>query len=118
MFKSIFRRERAPLPFVTDVDRALDDHDLRAARERAVAGDRRAAADVIAAAGTDLERRGHRIAILGDAAEEQGRDRLDAWLAGRRRDPFNFVLHVRAVDFHCAKWCGSHTQMFELARTT
>ncbi|WP_326999702.1 hypothetical protein OHA72_31750 [Dactylosporangium sp. NBC_01737] len=37
---------------------------------------------------------------------------------GRRRDPFDFDLNARAVDFHCAKWFGSHDTMFAIARGT
>jgi hypothetical protein len=55
-------------PPVPDKDRALDDQELRAARALAAAGYRLPAQAVVAAAGTGWERRGHRIAILGDAA--------------------------------------------------
>ncbi|MFC5008069.1 hypothetical protein ACFPIJ_60935 [Dactylosporangium cerinum] len=191
-----------PVPPVPDKDDALDDHELRAARGRAAAGYWLPAQAVIAAAGTDWERRGHRIAVLGaNAATDSAW--LDAWQAaasddptavtvsastltaraknargtaaasrtsaaqfrrfdelselamvqarraveldradptpctilcramfsrgdqhgfhealeeGRRRDPFEFGLNVMAVNFHCAKWYGSHDAMFAVAR--
>ncbi|MFC7480372.1 hypothetical protein ACFQX7_10445 [Luedemannella flava] len=33
-----------------------------------------------------------------------------------RRDPVNFEAHLSAVSFLCAKWYGSHEQMFAAAR--
>jgi hypothetical protein len=33
-----------------------------------------------------------------------------------RRDPYNFEAHLMAVTFLCAKWYGSHEQMFAAAR--
>ncbi|MEV4516019.1 hypothetical protein AB0K00_44555 [Dactylosporangium sp. NPDC049525] len=48
-------------PPVPDKDRALDDHELRAARALATSGYWLPAQAVIAAAGTGWERRGHRM---------------------------------------------------------
>jgi hypothetical protein len=49
-----------------------------------------------------------------------GRQRKDefamVFAEGRRRDPFNFDLHVKAVSFLCEKWYGSHEEMFHVAR--
>jgi hypothetical protein len=39
----------------------------------------------------------------------------DVYAEGRRRDPHNFELHSNAITLHCAKWYGSHEQMFEMA---
>jgi hypothetical protein len=33
-----------------------------------------------------------------------------------KRDPYNFEAHLMAVTFLCAKWYGSHEQMFAAAR--
>lgn len=33
-----------------------------------------------------------------------------------KRDPYNFETHLMAVTFMCAKWYGSHEQMFAAAR--
>lgn len=35
---------------------------------------------------------------------------------GRRRDPYNFELHLHAVSLRCQKWHGSHELMFATAR--
>ncbi|MBG0562274.1 hypothetical protein [Actinoplanes aureus] len=35
---------------------------------------------------------------------------------GRRRDPYNFDLHLTATTLRCQKWYGSHEQMFAIAR--
>ena len=35
---------------------------------------------------------------------------------GRRRDPYNFDLHLTAVSLRCQKWGGSHELMFATAR--
>ncbi|BCJ47831.1 hypothetical protein GCM10010168_21900 [Actinoplanes ianthinogenes] len=35
---------------------------------------------------------------------------------GQRRDPHNFDLHSTAITLRCAKWFGSHEQMFAMAR--
>ncbi|MCM4078568.1 hypothetical protein [Paractinoplanes hotanensis] len=35
---------------------------------------------------------------------------------GRRRDPYNFDLHLTAMSLHCQKWFGSHELMFATAR--
>ncbi|MEV6303089.1 hypothetical protein AB0M02_26990 [Actinoplanes sp. NPDC051861] len=35
---------------------------------------------------------------------------------GRRRDPFNFDLHLTALSLKCEKWYGSHEEMFAIAR--
>jgi hypothetical protein len=40
-----------------------------------------------------------------------------AYAEGLRRDPHNFDLHLSAATFYCAKWHGTHEQMFTVART-
>jgi hypothetical protein len=35
---------------------------------------------------------------------------------GRRRDPYNFDLHLTAISLRCQKWGGSHELMFGTAR--
>jgi hypothetical protein len=40
----------------------------------------------------------------------------EAFAEGRRRDPYNFELHLTAVSFVCEKWYGSHEEMFAAAR--
>jgi hypothetical protein len=35
---------------------------------------------------------------------------------GRRRDPYNFDLHLTAISLKCEKWSGSHEEMFGIAR--
>ncbi|XVU22907.1 hypothetical protein ACQPZJ_37385 [Actinoplanes sp. CA-054009] len=40
----------------------------------------------------------------------------ELYAEGRRRDPYNFDLHVRAVSLRCQKWFGSHESMFATAR--
>jgi hypothetical protein len=40
----------------------------------------------------------------------------EAFAEGTRRDPYNFDLHLAAVNFLCEKWYGSHEQMFAAAR--
>ncbi|MBG0561393.1 hypothetical protein [Actinoplanes aureus] len=46
-----------------------------------------------------------------------GRGSFDeVYAEGRRRDPYNFHLHWRAITLRSEKWYGSHEQMFGLAR--
>lgn len=40
----------------------------------------------------------------------------EVFAEGRRRDPYNFDLHLTAVMLLCKKWGGSHEQMFATAR--
>ena len=40
----------------------------------------------------------------------------EVFAEGRRRDPYNFDLHVTALSLRCQKWYGSHEQMFATAR--
>ncbi|MEV4510302.1 hypothetical protein AB0K00_15210 [Dactylosporangium sp. NPDC049525] len=97
MFGGLFRRGAAPVLPEVDRDRALADQDLRAARARAVAGDWTAARDVIAAAGTDWERRGHRTWVLAEAAQENAGAWIDAWLTATPDDPTVVTLHAAAL---------------------
>jgi hypothetical protein len=195
----LFRKPPTP-----DTDNAQADLELRAARDRALAGDWAAAHYLIEATGRDWELRGRRLYVLGSAAAQSPRW-LDAWeaavpddptvailraealmeqageargyasarnttreqfqefdrlsnlaaMASQRavdlnpddpypwvtritamlanghqqrdeffvamgealkRDPFNFETHLMAVTFLCAKWYGSHEQMFAAAR--
>ncbi|MFC7529683.1 hypothetical protein [Actinoplanes sp. GCM10030250] len=188
-----------------DADRAIADHALLEARERARHGDWQAARKVIEDAGNDWELRGRRVAELSslaqkedgwlyawlrpapsdpsavhmqavmlggraavargsktaehtsaeqfvdfeqlsEAAAQVGRRAMELappgdplpWVTfmqaffsdrhgrgitldevfdeGRRRDPYNFDLHFRAVTLRCQKWGGSHEQMFSTAR--
>jgi hypothetical protein len=49
--------------------------------------------------------------------DRQARAHFDEVFAeGRRRDPYNFDLHLAAVSLRCQKWFGSHEQMFGIAR--
>jgi hypothetical protein len=195
----LFRKPPKP-----DTDHGQADLELRAARDRALAGDWAAARNLIEATGRDWELRGRRLSVLGGAAG-QSSQWLDAWeaalpddptvavlradaliaqagaargaasarntsreqfqafdrlsaLAARasqravelnpddpypwvtrmtstlanghrqrdefiaamgealERDPHNFEAHLMAVTFFCAKWYGSHEQMFAVAR--
>ncbi|WP_326557834.1 hypothetical protein [Micromonospora sp. NBC_01796] len=49
-----------------------------------------------------------------------GRQQRDEFLVAMdesvKRDPYNFDAHLMAVTFRCAKWYGSHEQMFDAAR--
>lgn len=40
----------------------------------------------------------------------------EVFAEGRRRDPYNFDLHLTAVMLQCEKWYGSHERMFGIAR--
>jgi hypothetical protein len=42
---------------------------------------------------------------------------FDAFREAVRRDPYNFDTHVSAVSYVCAKWFGSHEEMFSAARS-
>jgi hypothetical protein len=51
------------------------------------------------------------------AAGHQHRDEFHEVMAEAvKRDPYNFEAHLMAVTFLCAKWYGSHEQMFAAAR--
>ncbi|MEU4422118.1 hypothetical protein AB0F81_15945 [Actinoplanes sp. NPDC024001] len=202
---SRFFRRRPQLEFPQfDPDPALNDLQLRQARDGALAGDWQAAARAIEDAGTNGELRCRRISVLSEAAvkedawlykwlaehphdaaavtiqaamlsERAGNERGGAsaaqtsdaqfrafadlsaaaaevsrramslagpsdpapWVEfmgtmfgdrqarrsfaatyeeGRRRDPYNFELHLTAVGLLCQKWGGSHERMFDAAR--
>jgi hypothetical protein len=203
VFGRFFRKAR-PAPVAIDRDLAQDDLDLRAARDRAVAGDWRAVQQLIAAS-PSAEIHGRRVVVLGEAAAGDGAwvrrwlaeapedpvawaieaERLGAaagkargsrsadrttedefqgfadysvssaqaarraialapaaagpwntllgamlsgypgvreefataYAEGLRRDPHSFDLHLSATTFSCAKWHGTHEQMFTVART-
>jgi hypothetical protein len=83
MLRRLFGRGPNVVP---DRDVAMADLDLRAARGRALAGDWRAARDVVEAAGTDWELRGRRLPVLATAAMSSGQW-LDAWVAEMPDDP-------------------------------
>jgi len=203
MFARLFGRGSVPQPPAIDTDLAQADMELRAARDRALTGDWRAARDVVAAA-TDWDLRGRRLAGLSNAAVRDS-GWLMAWLTAEpdsplaatlfaqylsaragdargaksakhtsaeqfeafadlsaqaeaasrraialdpqsplpwhtvlyskladghaqrsqffaafeeavRRDPYNFDTHLAAVTYLCAKWFGSHEEMFRAAR--
>lgn len=86
VFRNLFNRGPEPVEPAADLDPALDDHDLRAARDKALTGDWQAARDVVEAAGSDWERRGRRVSALGVAAADDGAW-LDAWRAEIPDDP-------------------------------
>ncbi|MFF5225399.1 hypothetical protein [Dactylosporangium sp. NPDC000521] len=92
---------------VLDRDRALDDHDLRFMRARAVAGDWTAARDVIAAAGVGWERRGHRIWVLAEAAPDNAGEWLDAWLSATPDDPTAVTLYAAALSERAGRARGA-----------
>ncbi|MFI1994765.1 hypothetical protein [Actinoplanes sp. NPDC020271] len=172
----LFRKANAP-----DTDPAEADLELRAARDRALAGDWTAVHRLIAATGRDWEVRARRLSVLAAAAAQDPRWLLaweaavpddpavailrartlldqDAGLAvhasrraadlnpddahplvnsmnamfadgyrqagdfarslreALRRDPHHFEAHLAAVSFACAKWYGTHDEMFTAAR--
>ncbi|MFC5003320.1 hypothetical protein ACFPIJ_36510 [Dactylosporangium cerinum] len=107
MFGRLFRRGPAPVMPVLDRDRALDDRELRSMRDRAVAGDWAAARDGVAAAGTDWERRGHRIWALAEAAPGNAGEWLDAWLSATPDDPIAVTVHAAALGERAGKARGT-----------
>lgn len=40
----------------------------------------------------------------------------EVFTEARRRDPYNFDLHLTALSLKCQKWYGSHDEMFGIAR--
>lgn len=87
----LFRRPPTP-----DTDYGQADLELRAARDRALAGDWTAARDLIVATGRDWELRGRRLSILGGAAGEAPHW-LDAWEAAAPDDPTVAILRADAL---------------------
>jgi hypothetical protein len=89
MLKRIFGGRDKPS---LDTDAALDDMELRAARAAVQSrGDWRAAQAVIAAAGRDWERRGHRCGVLAGVVPA-GDGWLGGWLAASPDDPTAWTL--------------------------
>ncbi|SNT64560.1 hypothetical protein SAMN05421812_117100 [Asanoa hainanensis] len=86
----LFRRLRV------DADYSQADLELRAARDRALAGDWVAAGNLLGATGRDWELRGRRIAVLGIAAGHSPRW-LDQWEATLPDDPNVAVLRADAL---------------------
>jgi hypothetical protein len=177
----LFRKANAP-----DTDPAEADLELRAARDRALAGDWTAVHRLTEAAGRDRELRARRLSVLAATAARDPRWLLaweaampespavavlrahtlldqeaarDSGLAARavrraaelnpddahplvismntmfadgyrragdfadslrealRRDPHDFEAHLAAVRFACARWYGTHDEMFAAARS-
>lgn len=96
MLRSLFSRGPKLEDPALDTDRALDDLELRAARAKAEAGDWTAARDVVAAAGTDWERRGNRIGVLSEAAADD-LGWLDGWLDASPDDPAAAAIEASAL---------------------
>jgi len=86
MLRRLFGRGSRPADPPVDTDPALDDLELRAARDKVRGGDWTAARDVVAAAGKDWELRGHRISVLSEAGVDD-LSWLDAWLEATPDDP-------------------------------
>lgn len=84
---------RPPKP---DTDFAQADLELRAVRDRALAGDWAASRDLIESTGRDWELRGRRLWVLGSAAG-QSPQWLDAWEAATPDDPAVAVLRASAL---------------------
>ncbi|MCW3845125.1 hypothetical protein ONA70_34165 [Micromonospora yasonensis] len=104
MVRIAFRR--GPRPPAADLDPALDDLELRAARDKAVSGDWTAARDIVRAAGVDWERRGRRIDVLSRAAARDGAW-LDAWLTAAPDDPTVVTLQAETLYSRAARARGS-----------
>ncbi|GHJ56322.1 hypothetical protein Nm8I071_56290 [Nonomuraea sp. TT08I-71] len=104
MFRNLFSRGQRPVEPAVDLDRALDDLELRAARDKASA-DWRAARDVIEAAGSDWERRARRVSVLSDAAADD--TWLDAWLVSAPDDPSAAVLRAATLAERASRARGS-----------
>ncbi|MEU2616008.1 hypothetical protein ABZ570_31215 [Micromonospora sp. NPDC007271] len=106
MFRNLFNRGPRPVEPAVDVDRALDDLQLRAARTKAAGGDWRAARDVIEAAGADWERRGRRVSVLSDTAADDGTWLYD-WLTATPDDPTANVLLAATLAEQAGRARGS-----------
>jgi hypothetical protein len=89
-----------------DPDPALDDLDLRVARDKAAGGDWTAGRDVIAAAGADWERRGHRIWALSEVGGGEV-PWLDAWLAATPDDPTAITFQAATLTRRARKARGA-----------
>ncbi len=109
VFDRLFRGRPAPLPpaLTGDSDPALDDHELRAARDKVTAtGDWTAARDVIAAAGTNWEVRSQRIGVLSRLGPgEEGW--LYGWLNAHPDDPAATMLLASMLASRAAAARGS-----------
>lgn len=80
------------VPVTVVTDPALDDDVLRDARDAVLAtGDWRPAADLVAATGADLDRRGHRISVLAAAAVTDA-GWVDRWLVENPDDPTALLI--------------------------
>ncbi|WFE26558.1 hypothetical protein O7623_25125 [Solwaraspora sp. WMMD791] len=75
----------------------MDDHALRAARDKARAGDWVAARDMVAAAGSDWELLARRIVVLSDAAV-QNDDWLYAWLRSTPDDAAAVLIQAATLE--------------------
>ncbi|WIM92580.1 hypothetical protein ACTOB_004528 [Actinoplanes oblitus] len=88
--------ERFRKPFTPDTDYAQADLQLRAARDRAVAGDWTAALHLLHATGRDWELRSRRLAVLGIAAGHAPYW-VDAWEAAMPGDPTVAILRAEGL---------------------
>ncbi|GAA1406973.1 hypothetical protein [Catellatospora coxensis] len=87
----LFRKPPTP-----DTDYAQADLELRAARDRAIAGDWAAVRHLMDATGRDWELRSRRLSVLGSAAGRSPRW-LDAWEAAVPDDPTVAILRADAL---------------------
>ena len=100
----LFGRASGPELPPIDADSALDDHELRAARDAAAAGDWTAARDVMAAAGTDWGLRTKRMFTLSAADSNEW---LADWLMKEPDDPAAATLHAATLFNRAADARGS-----------
>lgn len=106
MFDRLFRRGPQLTPPALDTDYALDDYDLRTARDRVAAGDWTAARDVVAAARDDWELRGRRISVLSDFPSGQD-GWLHTWLNAAPDDPTATAILAAMLATRAAEARGS-----------